>query len=164
MSTANTIDPQQAIQQAIKKVTALATLPEVTTRIIQTVEDPNSTANQLHKIISHDPALVTRILNVVNSAIYGLPGQIGSIERAIVRLGLNAVKNIAVAASLGQLSLALRGSGAVELQPVRTLRGGEVAPGGARAASRPAGRATPRAAAPTLIKIVEGDGDTPSGG
>jgi hypothetical protein len=34
---------------------------------------------------------------------YGLPGQIGSIERAIVLLGLNAVKNIAVAASLGQL-------------------------------------------------------------
>jgi HD-like signal output (HDOD) protein len=32
-----------------------------------------------------------------------LPGQIGSIERAIVLLGLNAVKNIAVAASLGQL-------------------------------------------------------------
>jgi putative nucleotidyltransferase with HDIG domain len=32
-----------------------------------------------------------------------LPGQIASIERAIVMLGLNAVKNIAVAASLGQL-------------------------------------------------------------
>jgi HD-like signal output (HDOD) protein len=39
----------------------------------------------------------------VNSAFYGLPGQIASIERAIVMLGLNAVKNIAVAASIGQL-------------------------------------------------------------
>jgi HD-like signal output (HDOD) protein len=67
------------------------------------VENPNSTAAQLHKIVSHDPALVTRILKVVNSAFYGLPGQIGSIERAIVLLGLNAVKNIAVAASIGQL-------------------------------------------------------------
>jgi HD-like signal output (HDOD) protein len=57
----------------------------------------------LHAIIAHDPALVTRILKVVNSSFYGLPGQIGSIERAIVLLGLNAVKNIAVAASLGQL-------------------------------------------------------------
>ena len=46
---------------------------------------------------------MTRILKVVNGAFYGLPGQIGSIERAIVLLGLNAVKNIAVAASLGQL-------------------------------------------------------------
>src|SRR5580698_1939324 len=100
---ATPVDPQTLVAQAIKKVTALATLPEVTAKIIATVEDPKSTASQLHKIVSHDPALVTRILKVVNSAFYGLPGQIGSVERAIVLLGLNAVKNIAVAASLGQL-------------------------------------------------------------
>ena len=96
-------DPQALVREAVKKVTTIATLPEVTAQIITTVEDPRSTASQLHKIVSHDPALVTRILKVVNSAFYGLPGQIGSIERAIVLLGLNAVKNIAVAASLGQL-------------------------------------------------------------
>ncbi|QOV91763.1 HDOD domain-containing protein [Humisphaera borealis] len=89
--------------EAVKKVTTIATLPEVTAKIIATVENPKSSAQELHKIVSHDPALVTRILKVVNSAFYGLPGQIGSIERAIVLLGLNAVKNIAVAASLGQL-------------------------------------------------------------
>ena len=103
MPTATTIDPQQFVQQAIKKVSSIATLPEITSRIIHTVEDPRSTAAALHKIVSHDPALITRILKVVNSAFYGLPGQIGSIERGIVLLGLNAVKNIAVAASLGQL-------------------------------------------------------------
>jgi HD-like signal output (HDOD) protein len=96
-------DPKKRVSDAVRKVTAIATLPEVTTKIISTVEDPRSSASQLHKIVSHDPALVTRILKVVNSAFYGLPGQIGSIERAIVLLGLNAVKNIAVAASLGQL-------------------------------------------------------------
>ena len=97
------VDPKQRVAEAVKKVTAIATLPEVTAKIITTVEDPRSSASQLHKIVAHDPALVTRILKVVNSAFYGLPGQIGSIERAIVLLGLNAVKNIAVAASLGQL-------------------------------------------------------------
>ena len=103
MATAVAIDTNALVQQMVKKVTTIATLPEVTTRIIQTVEDPRSSATKLHQIISHDPALVTRILKVVNSAFYGLPGQIGSIERAIVLLGLNAIKNIAVAASLGQL-------------------------------------------------------------
>jgi HD-like signal output (HDOD) protein len=98
-----TADPQTFVQQAVRKVTAIATLPEITAKIIQTVEDPRSTASQLHKIVSHDPALVTRILKVVNSAFYGLPGQIASVERAIVLLGLNAVKNLAVAASIGQL-------------------------------------------------------------
>jgi putative nucleotidyltransferase with HDIG domain len=96
-------DPQTRVLETVKKVTNIATLPQVTAKIIATVEDPRSTAAQLHQIVSHDPALVTRILKVVNSAFYGLPGQIGSIERAIVLLGLNAVKNIAVAASIGQL-------------------------------------------------------------
>ncbi len=103
MSTATVVDPRAKAQDAVRRITTIATLPEVTAHIISTVEDPRSTASQLHKIVSHDPALVTRILKVVNSSFYGLPGQIGSIERAIVLLGLNAVKNIAVAASLGQL-------------------------------------------------------------
>jgi HD-like signal output (HDOD) protein len=100
---ATAIDPHARVLDAVKKVNSFATLPEVTSKIIATVEDPKSTAGTLHKIVSHDPALVTRIMKVVNSAFYGLPGQIGSIERAIVLLGLNAIKNIAVAASLGQL-------------------------------------------------------------
>ncbi|HEV8606503.1 MAG TPA: HDOD domain-containing protein [Tepidisphaeraceae bacterium] len=95
--------PSTAVLEMIKKVSSIATLPEITAKIIATVEDPKSTPATLHKIVSHDPALVTRILKVVNSAFYGLPGQIASIERAIVLLGLNAIKNIAVAASLGQL-------------------------------------------------------------
>ena len=103
MSTATLTEPTAAVQETIRKVSSIATLPEITARIISTVEDPRSTPAMLHKIVAHDPALVTRILKVVNSAFYGLPGQIASIERAIVLLGLNAVKNIAVAASLGQL-------------------------------------------------------------
>jgi HD-like signal output (HDOD) protein len=96
-------EPRAKVGEILKKVTTIATLPQVTVQIIKTVEDPRSTASQLHKIVSHDPALVTRILKVVNSAFYGLPGQIASVERAIIVLGLNGVKNIAVAASLGQL-------------------------------------------------------------
>jgi HD-like signal output (HDOD) protein len=103
MATISTLDPEQIVHDALKNVNALATLPEVTHQIIATVEDPKSSAGQLHRIISHDPSLSARILKVVNSAFYGMSGQIGNVDRAIVLLGLNAVKNIAVAASLGQL-------------------------------------------------------------
>jgi HD-like signal output (HDOD) protein len=96
-------DPQAIIADAVGAVTQIATLPEITLKIIELVENPRSTAQDLHKVISNDPALVARILKVVNSAFYGLPGQIGSINRAIVLLGLNAVKNIVIAASLAKL-------------------------------------------------------------
>jgi HD-like signal output (HDOD) protein len=101
---ATSSDGQQAVvASAIAEISHIATLPEITLKIIELVEDPSSTAQDLHKVISNDPALCSRILKVVNSAFYGLPRQIGSINRAIVLLGLNAVKNIAIAASLTKL-------------------------------------------------------------
>jgi putative nucleotidyltransferase with HDIG domain len=93
----------QIVAGAIREISHIATLPEITLKIVELVESPKSTAQDLHKVISNDPALCTRILKVVNSSFYGLPGQIGSINRAIVMLGLNAVKNIAIAASLAKL-------------------------------------------------------------
>ena len=101
--TTQTDQKKQIVGDAIQEISHIATLPEVTIRIIELVEDPKSTAQDLHKIIANDPALCSRILKVVNSSFYGLPGQIGSINRAIVMLGLNAVKNIAIAASLAKL-------------------------------------------------------------
>jgi HD-like signal output (HDOD) protein len=96
-------DTDRIVQSALGEISHIATLPEVTLKIIRLVEDPDSTAADLNAIITNDPALGARILKVVNSAFYGLPGQIGSINRSIVLLGLNAVKNIAIAASLAKL-------------------------------------------------------------
>ncbi|MHC5022768.1 MAG: HDOD domain-containing protein, partial [Planctomycetota bacterium] len=103
MGATSSSERQAAVDAAISSVSHIATLPEITLKIIELVEDPSSTAQDLHDVISRDPALCSRILKVVNSAFYGLPRQIGSINRAIVLLGLNAVKNIAIAASLTKL-------------------------------------------------------------
>ncbi len=81
----------------------IATLPEITAKIISIVEDPRSTARDLHSLIKGDPALSARLLKVVNSAFYGLPGQVSTLDRAIVLLGLATVKNIAIAASISRL-------------------------------------------------------------
>ncbi len=94
---------EQVIKVALAKIGDIATLPEVTTKIITIVDDPKSTARDLHNIIKNDPALATRVLKVVNSAFYGLPGQVSEIDRAIILLGLSAVKNIAISASISRL-------------------------------------------------------------
>ncbi len=112
MSAATTTNPiptqaptgrEAVVAAAIREISHIATLPEITMKIVELVESPKSTAQDLNKVISTDPALCARILKVVNSSFYGLPGQIASINRAIVMLGLNAVKNIAIAASLAKL-------------------------------------------------------------
>ncbi|MCA9242840.1 MAG: HDOD domain-containing protein [Phycisphaerales bacterium] len=109
MSVAQTPDSKNQgglppeLQKALARVNEISSLPEITTRIVEVVEDPKSTAQDMHEIVKNDPALATKILKVVNSAFYGLPSQIGSLDRAIVMLGLSAVKNIALAASLSRL-------------------------------------------------------------
>ena len=91
MSQPSVEQREQVVQQAIGELSHIATLPEITLKIVELVEDPKSTAQDLNRVVSSDPALCSRILKVVNSSFYGLPGQIASINRAIVMLGLNAV-------------------------------------------------------------------------
>lgn len=101
VSTADNV--KAIVDKAMGAIGDLATLPEVTIKIIEIVEDPKSTARDLHAVIKHDPALSVKVLKVVNSAFYGLPGQVASVDRAIILLGLSAVKNISIAASIARL-------------------------------------------------------------
>ncbi len=101
VDTAN--NAKQVVDTALAKIGDLATLPEVTIKIIEIVEDAKSTARDLHDVIKNDPALSVKVLKVVNSAFYGLPGQVASVDRAIILLGLSAIKNIAIAASIARL-------------------------------------------------------------
>jgi HD-like signal output (HDOD) protein len=103
MSADTTTQTNPIVEKAVAGVGDLATLPEVTIKIIEIVEDTKSTARDLHEVIKNDPALSAKILKVVNSAFYGLPGQVATVDRAIVLLGMSAVKNIAVAASVSRM-------------------------------------------------------------
>jgi HD-like signal output (HDOD) protein len=91
-----------AIAAGLAKVPHLAMLPDLALKVIRVADDPQSTASDMTAVITHSPALCARILRVVNSAFYGLPGQVSSIDRAIALMGLLSVKNVAIAASLNR--------------------------------------------------------------
>lgn len=103
MSIEFALRTRERIAELVDNLDSIATLPEVTARITAAVNDPKSTAGDLQRIISHDPALVSRILKAVNSSFYGLRSHIESVERAIVLLGFASVRNIAVTATIGNL-------------------------------------------------------------
>ena len=91
---------QNTAEPSRPKYGNLPALPEVTFKILSMAKDPGSTPAELQKLISFDIAMSTRILKVVNSVFYGMTRQISTIDRAIVVLGRNPVRNIAVAASM----------------------------------------------------------------
>ena len=77
----------------------LPSIPVVMMEVTNLLANPNTSAGELGKIISKDQGLVTKILRVANSPLYGLPRKVSTIEFAIVILGFTHIKNIVVALS-----------------------------------------------------------------
>src|SRR5438093_1337301 len=92
-----------------KKLADLPPLPAVVTRIMETVNNPDTSAEDLNKLISMDQGLSSKVLRIVNSSYYGFPKRISTITHAVVILGFNTVRNLVLGVSafglLGQKSM-----------------------------------------------------------
>ena len=78
--------------------------PRSVQQILQLTRDVNCAPKDLVRVIDHDPVFTVKILRVVNSAYYSLPKQITSINHAVVYMGFNSLKNLALSiAAIGML-------------------------------------------------------------
>jgi putative nucleotidyltransferase with HDIG domain len=75
-------------------------LPTAISKILEITRDPAVDAKKLNDIISLDPVLTGKVMNLINSAYYSLPNQITSVVRAIIMLGINTVKNLVLSTAV----------------------------------------------------------------
>ncbi len=73
----------------------LPTIPVVAQRLLELLAREAS-FEEIAEAIAADPGLTTQILRTVNSAAYGLPREITSLQEAVVVLGANSVRSIAL--------------------------------------------------------------------
>jgi HD-like signal output (HDOD) protein len=86
-------------------ISRMPSLPITVSKILQICNDPKTSPVDLNQVISLDPVLMGRVMKLINSAYYSLPNQITSLVRAIIMLGINTVKNLALStAVLGNLT------------------------------------------------------------
>lgn len=90
---------QQRIQSIIQNVEQLPSLPDVVSKIINMVNDPDVSFKHVADEIAKDQAITANILKLCNSAYFSKGKEISSIDRAIVILGLKEVKDIVVIAT-----------------------------------------------------------------
>lgn len=88
------------LRASIEAITDLPTLPTVVARITQRISNPSTNAADVGKLIEQDQALTGRVLRLVNSAYYGFPKQIKSIQHAVVILGFSKIKTLIITASV----------------------------------------------------------------
>ncbi len=92
----------------IKESGNLPTLPEILLKLLEACDCETTTLPEIAEIISKDPALSFKVLQLVNSAFYGLSRNFLSIEQAVIYLGSNNIKNIAVTTCIHQVFEAKR--------------------------------------------------------
>ena len=99
------------LENRLAKITDLPTLSIVASNIIQITQNPKSSALEVGRAISQDPALVSRILRISNSTFYGFPGKISTIPHAVVILGFVNIRNLVLAASISKMFSSKGGDG-----------------------------------------------------
>lgn len=93
-------EEEATVRAAIEQCSELPTIPDVAIKVNQLISNPKSSASDLAKIIASDPALSTKVLRVVNSALYGLRQPVNSTNQAIVILGYKALRELVLGVSI----------------------------------------------------------------
>jgi HD-like signal output (HDOD) protein len=99
-------------QTLIKKFKKIRTLPHIIVQMAQVINDDKSTLRDFEEVIQQDPALVTRLLALVNSPSFGLTRRIDSISRAVVLLGTKHLHSIATTDAIQHMLRSCSGSSA----------------------------------------------------
>lgn len=87
------LNPEQ-IQGIIKDGASLPTLPELYRELTAVLQSPSCSADKISQVISKDVTVTAKVLQLVNSAFFGLSRRIDSIPQAVGLLGAETISNI----------------------------------------------------------------------
>lgn len=91
------------VQELIDRSPQLKSLPIVLAKLNELIADPRSSVDDFAKVISGDASLAGRLLKLVNSALFGLPSQVDTINRAVGLVGTREIRNLALASSAARI-------------------------------------------------------------
>ncbi len=87
-------DDSISLDSLLKRSDEMASLPQIYHKINEMLENPDSTPTEISQTIQMDPFIAAKVLKTVNSAFYGFPQQIASIEQAVTLLGRNPLNQL----------------------------------------------------------------------
>ena len=90
------------VLKRLESIEDLPSLPDVILKLNSVIQNVDSSANDVARVMEEDPSIMARVIKLVNSSYYSnLSGDpITNIKHAIVRLGYDSVRNIALTTSV----------------------------------------------------------------
>ena len=80
------------------KMRALPSFPTLYLEVISEIESPNSSIQGIAKIVAQDPGITAKLLQVANSAAFGLPEIVNDPAEAVQQLGMATVRSLVLSA------------------------------------------------------------------
>lgn len=91
---------EKRVELILQQLEELPTLPAVALRVLEVTGDTTSSARDVVQLIGSDPSLTARILQLTRRASLGVRSEVQTIDRAVVLLGFDAVRNAVLAISI----------------------------------------------------------------
>lgn len=109
---------QPRLRKLVGGIRKLPALPRAYSQLQQIVSDEKMTVGDVAHIVSADPALTARLLQLVNSAFFRLAKRISNVEQAVGYLGFRAIRNLALSIELFS-SWVPKNTGGIELETLQ---------------------------------------------
>jgi putative nucleotidyltransferase with HDIG domain len=90
----------ESLKQYVQKIKKLPTLPVIAQEILNLVSNDLISVGRIEKVVENDPAISAKILSVANSVFFGVKAQTRTLDNAIMRIGFDNLKSIAMGISL----------------------------------------------------------------
>ncbi len=90
---ATDLSKPRRIELILRQIESLPTLPAVATRLLQLTADADTQTREIVELVSSDPALTAKVLSLCRTADRGVRNEVLTIDRAVVLLGFNAIRN-----------------------------------------------------------------------
>jgi len=88
------------VKFVLKRLSELPTLPAALYQMLDALSNPKLSMAKISRIVSQDPALASKMLKLANSPYYGFQREVRSVEHAMVLLGVETVKALALGVSI----------------------------------------------------------------
>jgi putative nucleotidyltransferase with HDIG domain len=89
-----------ALKRLVASIQALPSVPAIYVNLIESLKSPDSSASNIGAIIAKDPSMTAKVLQLVNSALFGIRRRIADPVEAVVYLGVETVRSLALTVSV----------------------------------------------------------------
>lgn len=93
----------KGFNRLLEKLNDIPTLPIVATKVTELINNPNSSSSDIANVLKKDQVLTAKVLRLINSPYYAIPGGVTDVQRALAFLGFNTLAQLVLGLSVFSL-------------------------------------------------------------